>query len=286
MWLCLPAASWIIARRKGPFVPALRFVSLCCFPYGKGSPLTCRARGLFGRRQGRLVQLNAALPDAALPSRRNAMKKDDIKKLVEQGIGELSDALAKGDSKRLEEFMAVMAKFPRYSFQNCMLIALQKPGARMVQGFHAWKKAGRWVKKGEKGIGIVAPLMYRNQEEAEDDDIRTLRGFKVVHVYDVSQTEGKELPCLPGVTGDVGHYIEAVERVIRAKGIELLYERIDSGADGLSCKGKIIVDPKVEDAERFAVLTHELAHLCSQHFYVAPANPMLASMSISALMST
>lgn len=57
-----------------------------------------------------------------------------------------------------------------------------------------------------------------------------------------------------------GDYIEAVEQEIQAKGIELLYEELDSGADGVSCKGKIIIDPKMKGAERFAVLTHELAH--------------------------
>lgn len=189
------------------------------------------------------------------------MKKDEVKKLIEQGVRELNDALAMGDSKQLQEFMAVMAKFPRYSFNNCLLIALQKPDAQMVQGFHAWKNAGRWVKKGEKGIGIVAPMVYRNkEEEGGDGEERALRGFKVVHVYDVSQTEGKEMPEFARVTGDAGHYIDAVERVIRSKGIELVYEEIGSGADGLSCKGKIVVDPSVEGAERFAVLTHELAH--------------------------
>ncbi|WP_425395416.1 ArdC family protein [Aeoliella sp.] len=190
------------------------------------------------------------------------MKKDEVKKLIEQGVRELNDALAMGDSEQMKQFMAVMAKFPRYSFNNCLLIAMQKPDAQMVQGFHAWKKLGRWVTKGEKGIGIVAPMVYRNKEEesSEDGEERALRGFKVVHVYDISQTEGKEMPEFASVTGDAGHYIEAVERVIQAKGIELVYEELDSGADGVSCKGKIIVDPKVEGAERFAVLTHELAH--------------------------
>jgi len=189
------------------------------------------------------------------------MKKDELNTLIEQGVRELNDALAKGDSQQLREFVAVMAKFPRYSFNNCLLIALQKPDAQMVQGFHAWKKAGRWVKKGEKGIGIVAPLVYRNKDdESRDGEERTLRGFKVVHVYDVSQTEGKELPEFARVTGDAGHYIDAVEHVIRSKGIELLYEEIESGADGVSRKGTIVIDPKLEGAERFAVLAHELAH--------------------------
>ena len=188
------------------------------------------------------------------------MKKDEIKKLIQRGVTELNEALAMGDSEQLKQFMAVMSKFPHYSFNNCLLIALQKPDAQLVQGFHGWKKAGRWVKKGEKGIGIVAPMVYRNKEEADDEDGPTLRGFKVVHVYDVSQTEGKDMPDFARVTGDAGHYINAIEQVIRSKGIELTYEELQSGADGVSRKGSIVIDPKVEGAERFAVLAHELAH--------------------------
>ena len=125
------------------------------------------------------------------------MKREEVSELVERGIRELNEALAAGKSDRLQQYLDVMARFPRYSFNNCILIAVQFPQARIVQGFHAWKKLGRSVKKGEKGIGIIAPMIGRKKDEegqADDSTGKTIFGFKVVHVFDVSQTEGDELP--------------------------------------------------------------------------------------------
>lgn len=187
------------------------------------------------------------------------MKRGEVKQLIEDGVKELNEALSGGKSERLQQFLEVMATFPHYSFGNCILIAVQKPDARIVQGFQSWKKLGRWVKKGEKGIGIIAPMVYRNRE-AEGDDDRSIRGFKVVHVYDVSQTEGKELPEFAPVVGEPGEYIPAIEELIRSRGIELEYEDIAGGAEGVSLKGEIVIRPGLPPAEQFAVLVHELAH--------------------------
>lgn len=188
------------------------------------------------------------------------MKRDEVKQLIDQGVHDLQEALAGGKSAQLKEVLEVMAKFPHYSFGNCMLIAMQKPDATAVQGFQSWKKLGRWVRKGEKGIGIIAPLVYKNKDEVDADGDYTLRGFKVVHVYDVSQTEGKELPEFQRATGDPGQHIDAIEKVIRGYGIELKYQDTGSGAEGESHKGKIIIKPGHEPAERFSTLVHELAH--------------------------
>ena len=125
------------------------------------------------------------------------MKREEVSELVERGIRELNEALAAGKSDRLQQYLDVMARFPRYSFNNCILIAMQCPQAQMVQGFRAWKKLGRSVIKGEKGIGIIAPMIGRKKDEegqADDSTGKTIFGFKVVHVFDVSQTEGDELP--------------------------------------------------------------------------------------------
>ena len=100
------------------------------------------------------------------------MKRDEVTKLIEQGVRELNEALAQGKSEQLQAFLDVMARFPRYSFNNCLLIAMQKPDSRMVQGFQAWKKLGRFVRKGEKGIGIIAPMVYRNKDERDEPDQR------------------------------------------------------------------------------------------------------------------
>lgn len=191
------------------------------------------------------------------------MKREEVKELVDRGVRELNEALAAGKSGQLQEFLDVMARFPRYSFNNCILIALQSPDATMIQGFHAWKKLGRTVKKGEKGIGIIAPLIGRKKDEdakPTDSKEKAVFGFKVVHVFDVEQTEGDELPDFAAVTGDPGQNIEAVEHLIRSHGIELVYEVIPGGAEGVSKKGTIVVSPDLEPANRMAVLVHEYAH--------------------------
>ena len=191
------------------------------------------------------------------------MKREEITKLIKQGVHELHQALAEGRSDRLQTYLDVMARFPRYSFNNCMLIALQDPDCTMVQGFRAWKKLGRQVKKGAKGIGIVAPLVSRKKEDApatEEGDRNSIRGFKVVHVFDVRQTEGDELPQFATIAGDPGENVATLENVIRDEGIELEYDFLPSGAEGVSQKGKIIVRPDLQPAEKFSVLVHELSH--------------------------
>lgn len=192
------------------------------------------------------------------------MKREEVSELVERGIRELNEALAAGKSDRLQKYLDVMARFPRYSFNNCILVALQFPEARIVQGFHAWKKLGRSVKKGEKGIGIIAPMIGRKKDDdsgkTDKSKEKAIFGFKVVHVFDVSQTEGDEMPEFADVTGDPGDNIEAVEALIRSHGIELVYEVIPCGADGLSKKGTIVIAPDLEPAARLATLVHEVSH--------------------------
>ena len=188
------------------------------------------------------------------------MKREEVKELVDRGIKELNEALAAGKSDQLKLFLDVMARFPKYSFGNCILIAMQFPEATLVQGFHAWRKLGRTVQKGQKGIGIIAPMVGRKKDEVNESDEKSVFGFKVVHVFDVTQTEGDELPEFAEVTGDPGEYVEAVERLIHSKGIELLYEAIGDGSEGLSKKGTIVVLPDLPPAKRLMVLVHELAH--------------------------
>ena len=123
-------------------------------------------------------------------------------------LKEIAASIEKGvesfrDSDRYKEFLSVMATFHNYSFRNVMLICGQNPNASVVAGFNKWKELGRHVKKGEKGLRILAPLMRKAKDDgreqaeeaaAEDQDKKVLYGFKAVSVFDVSQTEGKPLP--------------------------------------------------------------------------------------------
>jgi antirestriction protein ArdC len=165
----------------------------------------------------------------------------------------------------------MLSRLHQYSFGNCMLIAIQRPEATHVAGFHRWKQLGRFVKKGEKGIFILAPIVRRakaNREGQANDDVtddgeertRSVCGFRAVYVFDVTQTEGAELPEFSRVEGDPGDKVQKLESVIRNHGIDLIYEQHLGGADGRSEGGKITLREGLPPAEQFAVLAHELAH--------------------------
>ena len=195
------------------------------------------------------------------------MKRDEAVELVEKGFEDLAASLKSGKSEKLKEWMAVCAKFSNYSLRNCLLISQQKPDASRVAGYRKWPQLGRHVKKDEKGIAIFAPLVYKRKKEdakppPSDDENgnRELRGFKVVHVFDISQTEGDDLPEPHSVGGEPGPWVAKLEAIIAAAGIELEESDGLGGADGVSTKGRILVATGLSAAERFAVLVHELAH--------------------------
>ena len=185
-------------------------------------------------------------------------------KLAQDGLNELTEALKQGHSETLKRFLEVAARFPRYSFRNVMLIAFQRPDATRVAGFQTWKSLGRYVLKGEAGIGILAPLVGRQREQDEkarrDSDDEAIFGFRVVHVFDISQTEGEPLPGFAELNGDPHDRLQVLEQVVRDSGIELDYAPLPGSTDGMSCKGKIIIRPSLAPRERFAVLVHEFAH--------------------------
>lgn len=194
------------------------------------------------------------------------MNREEALKQSDEALTELAQALQQGKSETLMKYLDTMSRFHRYSFGNCMLIALQNPDATLVAGFGRWKELGRWVKKGEKGIAILAPLVSRkkserdNGEEPEKRISPILRGFRVVHVFDVTQTEGKELEEFAQLDGEPGEKIAGMEVVIRSKGIDLEYVERLGGALGMSEGGKISVLSSLSRAQQFSVLVHELAH--------------------------
>jgi len=199
------------------------------------------------------------------------MKEDRAKKLAEEALADLQAQLEAGRSEALLEFLECLSRFHRYSWTNCMLIASQMPDATRVAGFRKWLELNRHVRKGEKGIAILAPLTYRRTVEDTHGDESTkigIRGFKVVHVFDVSQTDGDELPEFPRITGEPGELLVGLETLIRDSGIELRYGAVPLGAKGVSLKGTIIVAEGLDPAERVAILAHELAHLCVRSGYV------------------
>ncbi len=191
------------------------------------------------------------------------MKVEQAKQIASNAIEQLRQALEEGHSGRLKEYLAAMARFHRYSWHNIMLIASQKPTARYVAGFHAWHKLGRFVKKGEKGILILAPIIRKKAEhngEIEPDESSTAVGFRAAYVFDISQTDGQELPEIGSVNGDPCEYLERLAKFVTEQGIALEYSQDIAPARGTSAGGKITLLPGQSSAEEFATLAHEIAH--------------------------
>ena len=188
-------------------------------------------------------------------------------KLIRENVDFLIEQLEAGQSDALTTYLTAMSHFHNYSFGNILQIARQKPDATRVAGLYAWNQLGRRVKKGEKGIQILAPMIgvkRKKDAEAEQDitkqNVPVLVGFRAVYVFDVSQTEGKELPGMDGVKGEVGEHRNRLIDFITAQGIELEFNERIAPAMGMSYGGKIVLLPGQSKAEEFATLVHELAH--------------------------
>jgi hypothetical protein len=195
------------------------------------------------------------------------MKRDEAIAIVKDGFEQLENALKAGRSDELIRYLSTMSKFHNYSFRNMIMIWMQKPDATMVAGFHAWKKLGRSVKKSEKGIAIFAPMPFKQKQDVTDtnksessDEESQMMGFKVVHVFDIVQTEGDPLPEPARVVGRIGANLARIQRVVTQSDIELVFEKIEDGAKGYSTGGKIAIEETLRDSEKFAVIAHELAH--------------------------
>jgi len=197
------------------------------------------------------------------------MKSEEALKKTESGINELISALEQGKSEALTQFLEFQSRFHEYSFRNSLLIAIQNPSATYVAGFQRWKSLGRYVKKGEQGIMILAPIVRRKKandeasdvsKEEVDDGEKVVSGFRAVYVFDVSQTDGEELPEFSRIVGDPGDKLLLLSEVVQKRGIELLYAESLGGADGRSEGGRIQIREGLDPAQEFAVLAHELAH--------------------------
>ena len=193
------------------------------------------------------------------------MKANYVKKMAKQAFNKLVEAVEAGKSATLIEYLKTMAKFHNYSLGNAILIGFQKPDATRVAGFRTWQSLGRHVKKGEHGLAIMAPLVYRRtieSEEADDKEIedKIVTTFKTVHVFDVSQTDGRPLPEFGRVKGDPVNYTERLKAFISEQGIKFKYSEAIGSAEGVSSGGLIRLKKGLSGADEFSVLVHELAH--------------------------
>ena len=207
-----------------------------------------------------------------------AEKLKEITDRLEQGITELFD------SERYKEYLKVMSKFHNYSFRNTVLIAMQKPDASLLAGFSAWKNNfERNVMRGQKGIKIIAPSPYKIKQEMQKIDPHTQKpiigkdgkpvteekeitipAYKVVSVFDVSQTEGKELPdiAVDELTGDVDRYKDFFAALEKTSPVPIAFENIEGGSHGyyhLEDK-RIAINEGMSELQTLKTAIHEIAH--------------------------
>jgi hypothetical protein len=189
------------------------------------------------------------------------MNTDALKQLTTDALDRLATLLDAGHSEQLAAFLRAMARFHRYSFHNVCLIASQRPDATRVAGFHAWRSLNRFVRKGEKGIVILAPIVVRRSVEGGTyDDEKHVAGFRAAYVFDVAQTDGEPLPEVATASGDPGARTPALRRAIEVRGIVIEDADALDGALGMSCGGRIQIVRGLAPAEEFVVLVHEFAH--------------------------
>jgi len=192
-------------------------------------------------------------------------QKPSTQQIVSAAADRLLDALRQGRSEAMADYLRVMGRFHRYSLNNVLLIAQQRPAASHVCGFKTWLSLGRHVRKGEKGIKILAPIVGKKKaDEDQTEDGRKERtqvyGFRTVFVFDLEQTDGESLPSAPGVQGDATGHLNALFEFVRKQGIAVEFSDGIAPALGVSCGGKILLAPGYSEAETLATLSHEYAH--------------------------
>ncbi len=201
---------------------------------------------------------------------------ESITKKLEKGIQDVFE------SQNFKDYLNFCARLPRYSVNNQILIMLQKPDASMCQSFTGWKELGRTVKKGEKGIRILAPAPFKKtvQRTKKDADGKTvldangnpvmenkeitISAFKPVSTFDVSQTEGDDLPEL-GVhelTASVDGYNRMLDAVLHSSSVPVSFEEISNGAKGFYHleDDRIVVQKGMSEAQTLKTLLHEMSH--------------------------
>jgi antirestriction protein ArdC len=212
--------------------------------------------------------MNTTAETVNQPTTNNKQQKQTAKEVIAANVQSLIEQLEQGHSEALTAYLTAMGRFHNYSFGNILEIARQKPDATRVAGLYAWNQLGRKVKKGERGIRILAPVIgvRRKKDEEAEKDIRTqnqavLVGFRSAYVFDVSQTEGAELPEFSErVSGSAGEYRDRLVDFVIAQGIALEFKESIAPALGMSYGGKIALLPGQSSAEEFSTLVHELAH--------------------------
>ena len=182
-------------------------------------------------------------------------------------LDKLIEALESGEKdETFSAFLRTMGRFRSYSWGNCALIWSQRPEATLVAGFHGWKKQGRSVRRGEKGIAILVPMTVKIKEVAdtgeewETGEMRVV--FKTGYVFDLTQTEGKDLEAtnFKRDLGDLSSEKAALEAMLAERGVVVEYDTLMVGDNGFANTGHVTVSANNPIGVQTQTLAHELAH--------------------------
>ena len=201
---------------------------------------------------------------------------DSIMQSLESGVEELFT------SNRYQEYLKTMAKFHNYSFNNTMLIAMQRPDATLVTSYKNWQSMGRQVMKGEKGITIIAPAPYKKMKEKEvlDENQRPIMGtdgkpktekvevtvphFKAVTVFDIAQTSGEPIQTLApelltAAVQDFDSFMQAIQKI---SPVPIRFDEIDGNANGYyhNADKEIVIKKGLSESQTLKTAIHETAH--------------------------
>ena len=201
---------------------------------------------------------------------------DSIMQSLESGVEELFT------SNRYQEFLKTMAKFHNYSFNNTMLIAMQRPDATLVTSYKKWQSMGRQVMKGEKGITIIAPAPYKKMKEKEvlDENQRPIMGtdgkpkteqvevtvphFKAVTVFDIAQTSGEPIQTLApelltAAVQDFDSFMQAIQKI---SPVPIRFDEIDGNANGYyhNADKEIVIKKGLSESQTLKTAIHETVH--------------------------
>ena len=210
-----------------------------------------------------------------LEGKTSTEKVKEITEKLKTGVNEIFE------SGQYEQYLKVMSKFHDYSTNNTILIALQRPDATRVAGFTTWKNEfQRSVKKGEKGIKILAPMFFKKEpqekdvpdsethssenHEQEENEEQIITRFKVVNVFDICQTEGKELPRLgvDALKGDVEHYEAFYHSLEKTSPVPMAFEAIKDASHGYYdlVDKRIAIKAGLSQLQTIKTAIHEIAH--------------------------
>ena len=183
------------------------------------------------------------------------MTRDEAQKAMEATLGSLTS------DNRWEAYLSVMAKFHRYSVNNSLLIFCQRPDATLVQGYHGWRTLGRQVRRGERGITILAPLIKRESVEERENPEPHVVGFRAVSVFDVAQTDGEPLRGMPELL-QTAHHGQLLQAIHQAIPFPVSLVQSLNGANGVfnTRARTIAVIESLAPDMRTKTLLHEWAH--------------------------